>query len=330
MAGVRGLAKYDEAADAIRWLLGRKPDGIPLDVSDDVARAAGRWADDLETAPRATYTRPGDGREVEFDRNNWPAGTESWAEPQSGLDSIDVGPLDDAPDFELGSPLWHQLDKGWRAHDNLRRNRTANLRNQNPELARIAGADIRARDAEAVRVRSADAERARNLRQGAEELGLAAVTAGLPFLLFDGKEPAPESALTSTSGTEDLVEESRPAPRVEATPSETPAFEEDYSYQARQLIAKLNAMRKRAGGEVPEAKEIMAEVNRLLDLSNKKRNAPDYKPAMPTDYHGEAQMLIRDLNARRRKAGGEVPDAQQVMEKVRRLQGMGDRMRNAD
>ena len=327
MANWRG--KIDEAADAIRWLSGRKPDGIPLDVSDDVARAASRWADDLETAPLETYTRPGDGREVEFDRNNWPVGTESWAAPPSALDSIEVGPLDDAPDFELGSPLWHQLDKGWRAHDNLRRNRTGNLRNQNPEIARIAGADIRARDADALRVRSADAERARGLREGSEEIALAAVAAGVPFLLSQGIDTEPRAggedlALTSTSGTEDLVEESRPAPRVAAEPSDDP----DYSYEARQLMNKLNAMRKRAGGEVPEAKSMMAEIDRLLGMANKKRNAPDYKPAMPTDYHGEAQRLLQKLNAMRMEAGGEVPETQKIMAEVRRLQAMGDRMRN--
>lgn len=130
-----------------------------------------------------------------------------------------------------------------------------------------------------------------------------------------------EPALSDTSGTEDLVEESRPAPRVAATP--------DYSYEARQLMDRLNAMRREAGGEVPEAKAMMAEVNRLLGMSNGQRNAPGYKPAMPTDYHGEAQRLLQDLNARRQRAGGEVPDAPQVMAKVRQLQATGDRMRNA-
>lgn len=310
------MAKWDEAADAIRWLIGRNPSGIPLDVSDDV----------LNAARRQTYIRPGDGREVEMDASGWPAGTEMWSARPTQFDGIEAGPLDDAPDFELGSPLWHQLDKGWRVHDNLRRNRTGNLRNQNPELTRIAGAEIRARDADALRVRSADAERARGMREGAQELGLAAATAGLPFLLYDGKEPAadsamaPEQALTSTSGTEDLVDETRPAPRVEATP--------DYSYEARQLMNKLNAMRRAAGGEVPEARAMMAEIERLLGLANAQRNAPGYEPPMPTDYHGEAQQMIKGLNERRQRAGGEVPDAPQVMDRVRGLQARGDRMRN--
>lgn len=314
MANWRG--KIDEAADAIRWLSGRKPDGIPLDVSDDVAVAAAKMP-----PPRTRYVDMSPESAAQLD---------AAVRGDVVLSGIDAGPLDDAPDFELGSPLWHQLDKGWRAHDNLRRNRTGNLRNQNPEIARIAGADIRARDADALRVRSADAERARGLREGSEEIALAAVAAGVPFLLSQGIDTEPRAggedlALTSTSGTEDLVEESRPAPRVAAEPSDDP----DYSYEARQLMNKLNAMRRRAGGEVPEAKSMMAEIDRLLGMANKKRNAPDYKPAMPTDYHGEAQRLLQKLNAMRMEAGGEVPETQKIMAEVRRLQAMGDRMRNA-
>jgi hypothetical protein len=103
----------------------------------------------------------------------------------------------------------------------------------------------------------------------------------------------------------------------------------DYSFQARELMGKLNAMRRAAGGEVPEAKQMMAEIDRLLGMSNEQRNSPSYKPAMPTDYHAEAQRLLQDLNARRMEAGGEVADTQKVMAEVRRLQAMGDQMRNA-
>lgn len=137
----------------------------------------------------------------------------------------------------------------------------------------------------------------------------------------DAESPA-IGDMTDTSGTEALAEESRPAPAtVEGPP--------DYSFQARELINKLNAMRRKAGGEVPEAKAMMAEINRLLELANKQKNAPGYEPPMPTDYHGEAQRLLQRLNARRMEVGGEVPETQQVMAEVRRLQALGDQQRNA-
>lgn len=344
------MGKFANAADAgldlIRRLTGRPQRGVPMDVADDAGRAVvgGRPA----AAGDLVDVR---GRPVEIDaESGWPHGVESWAASPSPrtryvdttpefaaqlrsaveggpvLSGIDVGPLDSAPDFELGSPLWHQLDKGWRANDNLRRNRTPNLRNQNPELARVAGAELRARDSGAAQVRSADAERARALREGAGELAAAAAAAGLPFLLSSDSAPT-KGDLTDTSGTADLAEESRPVPKVEPTAGEDAP--PDYSYQARQLMNQLNALRRKAGGEVPESRAMMAEVNRLLSMSNNQRNAPEYKPAMPTDHHGEAQRLIQDLNARRAAEGGEVPDAPQVMAKVRQLQAMGDRMRNA-
>jgi hypothetical protein len=139
------------------------------------------------------------------------------------------------------------------------------------------------------------------------------------------------------SSTADLAAESRPIPSVEPTPDEAPAMPEpaapemppDYSFQARELMNQLNAMRRQAGGEVPEAQQMIAEINRLLGMSNQQKNAPGYQPTMPTDYHGQAQVLIQKLNAMRMEAGGEVPQAQQIMDEVRRLQALGDQMRNA-
>lgn len=159
--------------------------------------------------------------------------------------------------------------------------------------------------------------------------GAAAAGGGIAWNMFprEGDAPPVRGDLTDASGTADLAEESRPVPKVEPTAGEDAP--PDYSYQARQLMNQLNALRRKAGGEVPESRAMMAEVNRLLSMSNNQRNAPEYKPAMPTDHHGEAQRLIQDLNARRAAEGGEVPDAPQVMAKVRQLQAMGDRMRNA-
>lgn len=324
------MPKWDDTANFIRGLLRRPAAGVPLDVADDVARAATRVDPQDEKYFRLLTQPP---------RNTGP-----------DLSGIEVGALDSAPpDFELGSPLWHQLAKGARAYDNLRRNRTPNLRNQDPQLTRIAGADIRNRNAEAAASRAAAAERSQGMREGLGELGAAAATvgigAGLSSMYPSGETPA-TGDMTDTSGTEDLAAESSPPPAVEPDmPPEEQEFADrfkrqylareakrnapvDSSFQARELMGKLNAMRKAAGGEVPEAKQMMAEINRLLEMSNQQKNAPSYKPPMPTDYHAEAQRLLQDLNARRMEAGGEVADTQKVMAEVRRLQAMGDQMRN--
>ncbi len=137
------------------------------------------------------------------------------------------------------------------------------------------------------------------------------------------KRPEASGELTSTGGTADLVAESRPAPAVEATPVSP-------RDQAQALIAQLNQMRRTAGGEVPEAQQMMQEINRLLALSNQSRNAMTPQQAQgSSDPHIQAQALIAQLNEMRSKAGGEVPQAQKIMAEVRRLQSQGDEMRNA-
>lgn len=135
------------------------------------------------------------------------------------------------------------------------------------------------------------------------------------------KESEAVGELDSTDGTADLAAESRPVPAV---PTSTSPRD-----QAQALIAKLNKMRRDAGGEVPEAQQMMTEINRLMSLSNQSRNAMTPKQAQGSkDPHIQAQALIAQLNEMRRKAGGEVPQAQQIMAEVRRLQAMGDQQRN--
>lgn len=140
------------------------------------------------------------------------------------------------------------------------------------------------------------------------------------------REPEPAAnALTSPSTNEDLVEETRPAPKVYAEPAVEDMGPPDYSAQAKQLIEKLNAMRRKAGGEVPEAPAMMKEIQRLLDLSNQQRNAPTYRPRTESGDPGEqAIVLMQDLNRRRQQAGGEVPDAPRVLAEIRRLQRLSD------
>ena len=333
MAGLN--SKFDDAANFIRGFLRRPATGVPMELADDVARAAMQGP-----APRTRYVdvTPEFAAQLRAAVNGEPV-----------LSGIDVGPLDSAPDFELGSPLWHQMDKGYRANDNLRRGRTPNLRNQDPQLARIAGQELNATNSAARASRAADGQRAQGMREGLGELGAAAATvgigAGLSSMYPSGETPAPGD-MTDTSGTEDLAAESSPPPSLEPDmPPEEQEFADrfkrqylareakrnapaDYSFQARELMGKLNAMRKAAGGEVSEAQQMMAEIDRLLEMSNQQKSAPSYKPPMPTDYHAEAQRLLQDLNARRMEAGGEVADTQKVMAEVRRLQAMGDQMRN--
>lgn len=139
------------------------------------------------------------------------------------------------------------------------------------------------------------------------------------------KESEAVGELDSTDGTSDLAEESRPAPKVEASP----APEVSPRDQAQALIAKLNQMRRQAGGEVPEAQQMMQEINRLMALSNQQRNSMTPQQAQGSkDPHIQAQALIAQLNQMRQQAGGEVPQAQQIMAEVRRLQAMGDQQRN--
>jgi len=134
--------------------------------------------------------------------------------------------------------------------------------------------------------------------------------------------PPASGDVTDTGGTADLVEESRPAPKVEATPVSP-------RDQAQALIAKLNQMRRAAGGEVPEAPRMMAEINQLLSQSNTQRNAMTPQQAQGSgDPHIQAQAIIAKLNQMRQQAGGEVPQVQQMMAEVRRLQALGDQQRN--
>ena len=343
------MPNYNQVGDMIRGLLARNTGGVPLDVSDDVARAAMRGT---TTSPSALYDASG--RSLPEGVPGWPAGTGAFAAPGVPLDvSDDVvraampdfsgvtrGPAMMPPDLSHASPLHLEMQAAKRRFDNMRYNRTPNLRNQDPQLTRIAGDDIRTTNA--ARQNQMASDEAFSL--GARQL---AAAGGGGLAVFGGANLAPDLG----SSTADLAEESRPVPSVEATPDEAPAMPPpqarpapppqampapsaaagppDYSFQARELMNKLNSMRRQAGGEVPEAPQMMAEINRLLGMSNQRRNAPDYQPAMPTDHHGQAQMLLQKLNAMRMEAGGEVPEAQQIMAEVRRHQAMGDQMRNA-
>jgi hypothetical protein len=301
------------------------------------------------------------------------------AVPSSTLDEAAIAAADAgapaAPDFDLGSPLWGQMNKSAGAYDSLIKGRTANLRHQNPDLVRIAADNINQANSAARAAQQPkplmtpgmrDAATVGGLAAGAGALGVGAYMAGKSALTG----PQGADAMDSTDGTADLANESRPVPEVQPTPAEKPApkaakkptqkeladnlTEEQFtdafkrqvtardkklmanqpapastdpSEQAKAILDDLNARRRKAGGEVPEAKQMMAEANRLLAAGNQRRNAPNYKPSNAKDPREQAQILLQKLNADRMAAGGEVPHAAKVMAEVRRLQEEGDRMR---
>ena len=152
----------------------------------------------------------------------------------------------------------------------------------------------------------------------------------------DASVPQSDETPAVTSGGEaDLVAESRPAPQVDATadvPEPTVAqAPRDYSMEARALINRLNDMRRAAGGEVPEARAMMAEINRLLELGNQTRRAT--MVAAPQDdasrLFQQAQALIDQVNQMYRQGmTPNSPEVQRAMAQVRQLQAQGDAIRN--
>jgi hypothetical protein len=237
------------------------------------------------------------------------------------------------------------MDKGARAHDNLVKGRTANLRNQNPDLVRIAGDSIREGQALSARMAARNADQQALLLDGAVAAGLGGAAA------MSATQPMPAPAQASTA---DLAAESRPVPSVPATATDGQQLTEDeftetfkQQYQAREdkraargvggyadpsdkakaILDDLNARRRKAGGEVPEARQMEAEANRLLAESNQMRNAPGYKPKNASNPREQAQVLLQQLNADRMEAGGEVPHSREVLQEVRRLQLLGDQQR---
>lgn len=123
--------------------------------------------------------------------------------------------------------------------------------------------------------------------------------------------------------TADLAAQTRPPPSVT-----TPQSPRD---QAMKMIDDLNARRRAAGGEVPDAPQTMQKVNRLLAMSNE-QSAAASRGDIPVQGNGpreQAQRILAQLNAMRQQAGGEVPQAGQMMAEVRRLQAMADKQTNA-
>jgi hypothetical protein len=332
-------------------------------VPDDVAAALARAAQNTPPAPMRQMELPLDAQDA-MRLAQEQDGAARLFSPQAGLRTYDGTPAFDrfvsdkmpapsptAPDMDLGSDLWHQMDKSARGYENILKGRTGNLRNQNPDLARIAQQNIQGQNAAAAARRAADSQ-----PSGAMDLAIdlavpAAVAGGGAYAMSQLGQPQMPPVETTTA---DLAAESRPAPQVAATdedglPTNEAAFTEMFKrqYQAREdkreakgkggyadpsdkakaILDDLNARRRKAGREVPEASQMEDEANSALALANSQRNAPGYKPRNATDPREQAQMLLQKLNADRMEAGGEVPHSQQVLAEVRRLQAMGDQQR---
>lgn len=168
--------------------------------------------------------------------------------------------------------------------------------------------------------------RARRVDPRLAAAGVGALATGVHMLTSPPAERPAREPEGRASTTADLAAESSPPPRVPVASGELTPRE-----QAHELIARLNLMRRNAGGEVPEAPAMQREINRLLDMSNQTMAAAARgEVAMAgNDPHAQATRLLAQLNQMRRDAGGEVPEARQIMAEVSRLQQMGDAQRNA-
>ena len=158
-----------------------------------------------------------------------------------------------------------------------------------------------------------------------------------PNSLGDGEAGLPDADMAEPAddpmATADLAAEQTPPPQVEVREEPLDARE-----QAHALTKELNMRRRQAGGEIPEAPQMIRQIETLLaqadDAGNARmRQTMDGGPpsaAGPQDYHGQARDLIAQVNMMYRQGmTPNSPEAQRVMQEVRRLQSMGDAQRNA-
>lgn len=110
------------------------------------------------------------------------------------------------------------------------------------------------------------------------------------------------------------------APAAAAPAAKPEMTADDYSAQAKKMLAELNARRRTAGGEVADAGKVNEQVNALLARANKMRNAPGYKPSAGDNV----TPMVQQLNADRARAGGEVANVGQ------RMQAINNASRNYD
>jgi hypothetical protein len=129
---------------------------------------------------------------------------------------------------------------------------------------------------------------------GAAALGGALVT---PFLLPKHGTTPPATG----SSTADLVNETRPAPQVAATPDvPEPTVMQgppDYSAQARQLIARANDIQRQAGRQTPESIALIKQADALYAKAAEGRTAGTQPAIMPMEQqNAQTSSIQRDAN----------------------------------
>ena len=131
--------------------------------------------------------------------------------------------------------------------------------------------------------------------------------------------------------TADLKAETKPPPSV-AT-AEEPPIKANYREQAYAMMKDLNARRRAAGGEVQDARQTEAEINRLLAMASKEDNAQVRSNSVPapqgnTDYRRMAQQKLAELNAWQAQHGAGHPKSQQLKAEMSRLYAIADKQAN--
>ena len=322
--------------DSLRRMAGRVDD-VPARVTANVDPDVVRYLDDLSAQDNAFKTRFG------FD-------PDKVYEPIDGVAvaarRMDAG-VPAQPNLGLESPLFPQMSRAQDAFDNLRKGRTSNLRNQ--PFAQPAGAAIRDAAADSIRAMQRDrmAERAMMVGGAAGAAGLGTMIAGSHNNMSDAVQasppakpmaaPAPAAPMAAPQAPGLSPEEQAFADKFKSQIAGhearvEPAYEADrMAMQARQMLADLNARRRAAGGEVPDAAEVTAKADAMLAQANAIRNESTYRPLPQQGVRGQkagsrqqAIAMIQALNADRQRAGGEVPDAPQREAAIRQLLAQAD------
>jgi len=126
---------------------------------------------------------------------------------------------------------------------------------------------------------------------------------------------------------------SKPQTPINATPAAMQGQQEmNPSDRAKAIFAQVNQRRRdaafgRGAFSAAEEKALMDQGNSLLNQSNTMRNAPGYKPDVKSMHpRDQADRLRIQLNQQRSAAGGEVPQAGQVMRQLNRFNAAADAM----
>lgn len=126
---------------------------------------------------------------------------------------------------------------------------------------------------------------------------------------------------------------SKPQTPINATPASMQSQQEmNPSDRAKAIFAQVNQRRRdaafgRGTFSAAEEKALMDQGNSLLNQSNTMRNAPGYKPDVKSMHpRDQADRLRIQLNQQRSAAGGEVPQAGQVMRQLNQFNAAADAM----